>query len=68
MTSTLNNKKMAMHASETAFHGTIAYHASGKTSGTRQVDGIDYEWIVNLDTICIVYEGGNEVTTKCLAY
>lgn len=68
MTSTLNQKKMAMHASETAFRGTIAYHASGKSSGLRQVDGIDYEWHVELNAICVVYKGGSEVTTKCLNY
>lgn len=67
MTSTLHNKKLAMHAAETAFHGTIAYHASGKSNGSRQVDGIDYEWRVELNTICVVYNGGSEVT-KCLAY
>lgn len=59
---------MAMHASETAFHGTIAYHSAGKSSGTRKVDGVDYEWHVQLNAICVVYNGGGGVTTKCLDY
>lgn len=64
MTLTLHNKKLGMHAAETAFHGTIAHLADGQLSGVRQVDGIDYEWRVGADSICVVY---GEVT-KCLDY
>lgn len=68
MTSKLNDKKLAMHAAETAFHGTIAHHAYGELNGIRQVEGMDYEWRVESDSICVSYSISSRGVTKCLEY
>ena len=68
MTSKLNDKKLAMHAAETAFHGTIAHHAYGKLSGVRQVEKMEYEWRIESDSICVSYRISSRVVTKCLDY
>lgn len=66
MTTTLQQKKIAMHAAETAYHGMIAYDAYGKAAGAREVDGMNYEWLVAYGSICVTYQVGNEVTSKCI--
>lgn len=68
MTSKLNDKKLAMHAAETAFHGTIAHYAYGELNGIRQVEGMDYEWRVESDSICVSYSISSRGVTKCLEY
>ena len=68
MTSKLNDKKLAMHAAETVFHGAIAHRAYGKLNGVRQVEGVDYEWHVETDSICVAYSISSQVVTKCLDY
>lgn len=57
-----------MHAAETAYQGTIAYKAYNQSTGTRKVGEIDYDWHVNLESICVLYEWNNEVFTKCIDY
>lgn len=68
MTSTLHNKKIEMHATETAYRGTIAYHANGKLSGDRLVEGKSYEWDVVGGTICVSFLIDTEVKTKCIEF
>ncbi len=68
MTTTLYDKKRAMHATETAYHGTIAYHANNKSSGVREVEGTSYDWFVEEDTICVSYSTTKGDQRICIAY
>lgn len=68
MTTKLTNKRFSMYAAETAFHGAIAYQSYGKVNGTRHVEGVDYTWRIESDTICIEYVIGRESLIKCLDY
>lgn len=68
MTTTLHEKKLAMHGAETAYYGAVTYRAYGINSGTRKIDGMEYVWHVAGSDICISYERADEVKTKCVAY
>jgi len=64
----LYEKKSAMYAAETAYHGAISYRAYAINNGTRHIDGIDYDWEINGDSICIAYNPGGEVIKKCVDF
>ena len=68
MTTTLHNKKIAMHAAETAYKGTIAYHAYGVREGEQSIEGIQFNWIVHGHSICVSYSPSTEVVTTCVDY
>jgi len=57
-----------MHAAETVYHGMIVNHTYGLGDGSRQVDGVDYNWRITSHSICVDYKSGIEVTLKCLDF
>lgn len=59
---------MEMYAAETAYKGTIIFHAHAINKGTRNVDGIDYEWEIAEGAICITYRPGGKVMSKCVNF
>ena len=68
MTTMLSNKKLAMHAAETLYHGTILYDSHGINEGVRHIDGRDFEWVVKTQSICVGYKLDEEVLTKCIGF
>ena len=68
ITSDLQAKKSGMYAAETAYQGALSYRAYGMIEGTRQVDGIAYDWMVDTDAICVSYEPADKVVRKCITY
>ena len=35
-----------MYAAETALQGAIYFQAYGLMEGDRQIDGVDYQWVI----------------------
>ena len=68
MTTILSDKKLAMYAAETLYHGTILYDSYGINEGVRHIDGHDYEWIVKTQSICVGYKLDGEVLSKCIGF
>lgn len=65
MTTVLHEKKLMMHAAETAYYGSITHRAYDVFAGTRTIDGVDYSWQVDNNRICTFYELVSEVKMKC---
>ena len=55
-----------MHAAETMYHGAILYKSSGKTKGNREVEGVQFDWVITDQLICVSYQPENEMIEKCL--
>ena len=68
MTTMLYDKKLAMHAAETLYHGAILYNSYGINEGVLRIDGDSYEWVVKTQSICVSYKLDGEVMTKCIDY
>jgi hypothetical protein len=68
VTSNLQLKKAAMHASETAFQGAIYFNAYGLLEGVRRIEEIDYKWSINGRAVCVSYEIVDKVFDKCVNY
>lgn len=64
----LHEKKLALHAVETAYYGAITHRAYAIGSGTRKIDGMDYDWHVVGSEICISYDHVDGVKVKCVEY
>lgn len=68
ITSDLQARKLGMYAAETAYQGAISFQTYGVSEGTRQVDGVAYDWIVDTDAVCVSYGPADKVVRKCIAY
>ncbi len=68
VTSKLYERKLSMHAAETAYHGTVLYRSYQLTEGRRQVDGKHFDWVIEEQSVCVFYEQGGEGLTKCINY
>lgn len=68
VTSKLYERKLAMHAAETAYYGSILYRSYQLTEGTREIDGKYFDWVIEGQAICVVYEQSGEETAKCINY
>ncbi|MBE1553761.1 hypothetical protein [Sporosarcina limicola] len=66
MTLKLQLKKSEMHATEAALQGAILYSAYGLVGGIRHVNGMDYDWTVEGNSICVTYKVVEKVTRRCV--
>ena len=66
VTSKLQVKKAHMYAAETAYQGAIYFRAYGLMEGVRQVDGVDYDWTIDGQSVCVSYEIVEKVFNKCV--
>lgn len=66
VTSKLHVKKAHMYAAETAYQGAIYFRAYGLMEGVRQVDGVDYDWTIDGQSVCVSYEIVEKVFNKCV--
>lgn len=66
MTTQLHNKKLAMHAAETAYHGAIIFQSTQVREGVRKIDGSDYAWMTHANAICVTYKLDAERTKTCI--
>ena len=55
-----------MYAAETTHQGAIYFRAYGLMEGVRQVDGVDYKWTINGQSVCVSYEIVEKVFNKCV--
>ncbi|WP_124071459.1 hypothetical protein [Filibacter tadaridae] len=68
MTVNLQLKKAAMVAAETAYQGAITFSAYGLTEGTRQVKDVDYDWVIDEQSVCVSYTPFGEELSKCVDF
>lgn len=68
MTSKLSDKKLAMYAAEALYHGAILHTNYGIIDGVRQIDGYDFEWVINSDSSCVLYKIDERAATKCIHF
>lgn len=66
MTSSLHQKKQTMRAAETAYQGMITYSAYGIRQGTRIIEDVTYDWLIEGDSICVSYVLVDKVAKKCV--
>ncbi|MER2088762.1 MAG: hypothetical protein ABS920_03425 [Sporosarcina sp.] len=66
VTSDLQERKLHMYAAETALQGSIYFSSHGLMEGIRQVDGVDYNWNINGEVVCVSYEIVDKVFNKCV--
>lgn len=66
VTSKLQMKKAQMYATETALQGAIYFSSYGLIEGIRQVEGVDYDWTVNGQSVCVSYTIVNKSFSKCV--
>lgn len=62
----LQVKKAHMYAAETAHQGAIYFSAYGVMGGVRQVDGVDYDWTIDGQSVCVTFEVVEKVFNKCV--
>lgn len=66
VTSKLQIKKAQMYAAETALQGAIYFSSYGLREGVRQVEGVDYEWVINGQSVCVSYMIVDKAFSKCV--
>ncbi len=66
MTSQLQVKKARVFAAETALHGAIFFNAYGLMEGARHVDGVDYDWTIAGQSVCVSYRVVEKEVRKCV--
>lgn len=64
----VQQKKQSMHASQTLYYGTIAYHSYEQTAGNRKIDGENYYWSIQGNGICVSYDVKQKEFSKCIDY
>ena len=42
------------------YQGAIYFKAYGLMEGVRQVDGVDYDWTIDGQSVCVSYEVADE--------
>ncbi|MFD1206374.1 MULTISPECIES: hypothetical protein [Sporosarcina] len=62
----LDKKKYTMHAAELAYQSAILYETTGIVEGVRMINGINFEWIVLGQKICVTYELHGEDNERCI--
>lgn len=55
-----------MYASETLYRAAIVNQAYGQSEGSREVEGVQYEWQVIGSLLCTNYALYNEELEKCV--
>ena len=66
VTMKLQMKKVDMYAAETAYQGAIYFNAYGLEEGVRQIDGVDYDWTIAGQSVCVSYKVADKVFNKCV--
>lgn len=67
MTVQLEDKKRKYHSSLVVQEATKMYISTGTVSGTMKIDELDYSFIVQMDEICVRYEGMREEKNTCVS-
>ncbi|WP_313893832.1 type II secretion system protein [Psychrobacillus sp.] len=67
MTVLLEDKKRKYHSSLVVQEATKMYISAGTVSGTMKIDQLDYSFIVQMDDICVHYEGVREEKNTCVS-
>ena len=62
----LQIKKSQMYAAETALQGAIYFKAYGLLEGVHQVDGVNYDWAIEGQSVCVSYNILNQDRRKCV--
>lgn len=62
----LQIKKSQMYAAETALQGAIYFKAYGLLEGVRQVDSVNYDWVIEGQSVCVSYNIVNQARRKCV--
>ena len=62
----LQMKKSQMYAAETALQGAIYFKAYGLQEGVREVDGVNYKWSIEGQSVCVSYSIVNRAGRKCV--
>ena len=55
-----------MYAAETALQGAIYFKAYGLMEGVRRIEGMDYKWTIDGQSVCVSYEIVDKVYDKCV--
>lgn len=55
-----------MYAAETLYRAAIANRAYELSSGSREVNGVRYDWEVSGSSICVNYELHERKFEKCV--
>ncbi|WP_318615009.1 hypothetical protein [Sporosarcina sp. YIM B06819] len=66
MTTKLQMKKLQMYAAETALQGAIYFKAYGWLEGNRQENGIDFDWTIEGQAVCVRYKIVDKAIEKCV--
>ncbi|MGE7623668.1 hypothetical protein ACQKMD_11545 [Viridibacillus sp. NPDC096237] len=66
MKATLNNKKMAMHAAETAYQATLRVDQGEQLQGNRTIENVNYQWYFTNNEICVFYDNLKGQQQKCI--
>ncbi len=48
------------------YQGAIYFSAYGLMEGVRQVDGVDYDWTIDGQSVCVSYKIVDKVFNKCV--
>lgn len=62
----LQMKKSQMYAAETALQGAIYFKAYGLLEGVRQIDGVNYDWSIEGQSVCVSYSIADQDGRKCV--
>jgi hypothetical protein len=63
----LEMKKLSMHASESAYHGSILYNSYGMIAGEKRIDGTIFNWSVENEGICVAYKFMEQEFLTCIS-
>ena len=66
MKSTLYNKKLELHASETALEAAKQIRVENVSKGTHRIDHVDYFWSYDGVQLCVEFENLNGARIKCV--
>ncbi|QCR32843.1 hypothetical protein [Lysinibacillus sp. SGAir0095] len=63
---TLYNEKVELHASETALEAVKLIRESLTLTGTKTIEGNDYQWKFDGDQICVQFKNLSGEQVKCI--
>ena len=63
---TLQNKKLEMHASEVALNGALQMQYYGTSSGQEIIEQTIYQWVYQSGTICVQFQNSTKELEKCI--
>ena len=61
---TLQNKKLEMHASEVALNGALQMQYYGSSSGQEMIEQTIYHWVYQSGTICVQFQNSTKDLEK----